>query len=304
MEVRPAADRADEERSLGVYNAVFPRESISTVELASFREAMLDYGDYVAVVDEKTVGSAAVALPPQRPGQGLVFLAVLPEHRSRGLGTALYHAVSRWLEARGVREFDAPVHADDAVSLAFARRHGFVETEHNSYAVLELAGCEPAPVAAPAGIEVVTWAERPELAPGIYDVACEAFADVPGERDTVMEPFEDWLAHEMRGAGDRAEATFLAVAGDEVVGYAKFSFTRARPRDASHDITGVKRAWRGRGIAGALKRAQIAWAKDAGYERLVTQNELRNEPIRRLNERLGYGPLPGRVFVRGPIAPA
>ena len=64
----------------------------------------------------------------------------------------------------------------------------------------------------------------------------------------------------------------------------------------------MKRAWRGCGIARALKRAEIAWAKSAGYERLSTTNELRNEPIRRLNERLGYRPVPGRIFLRGPLA--
>ena len=48
-------------------------------------------------------------------------------------------------------------------------------------------------------------------------------------------------------------------------------------------MTGVLRAWRGRGIARALKAAEIAWAKEHGYERLETQNEERNEPIRRLN---------------------
>ena len=53
-------------------------------------------------------------------------------------------------------------------------------------------------------------------------------------------------------------------------------------------MTGVRRAFRGRGIAGALKRAEIAWAKQAGYETLQTNNEVRNEPIRRLNERHGY----------------
>ena len=53
-------------------------------------------------------------------------------------------------------------------------------------------------------------------------------------------------------------------------------------------MTGVLRAYRGRGIAAALKRTQIAWAKQAGYERLQTANEVRNEPIRRLNERHGY----------------
>ena len=68
------------------------------------------------------------------------------------------------------------------------------------------------------------------------------------------------------------------------------------------DLTGVKRAWRGRGIAGALKRTQMRWAKEHGYERLSTNNEERNEPIRRLNERYGYRPAPGRIFVRGPVA--
>ena len=103
-----------------------------------------------------------------------------------------------------------------------------------------------------------------------------------------MESFEDWLAQDMKGSGDRADATFVAVAGGEVVGYAKFSLTAAQPTTAHHDMTGVKRAWRRRGIAGALKRAQISWAKEHGYQRLATQNEVRNEPIRRLNERLGY----------------
>jgi len=69
-------------------------------------------------------------------------------------------------------------------------------------------------------------------------------------------------------------------------------------------MTGVKRAWRNRGIAGALKRAQIAWAKAEGYERMETANELRNEPIRKLNARLGYREAPGRVVVRGPVAPS
>ena len=117
-----------------------------------------------------------------------------------------------------------------------------------------------------------------------------------------MEPFEDWLAHQMQGSGDLPEATFLALAGSEVVGYSKFSLTAAQPTTANHDMTGVKRAWRGRGIAGALKRAQIAWAKEQGYERLATQNEIRNEPIRRLNERLGYQEAPGVIIVRGPLA--
>ena len=118
----------------------------------------------------------------------------------------------------------------------------------------------------------------------MYEVVLEAAPDIPGGEDEQVEPFEDWLAHDMlSGPGDRPEATFVAVAGDEVIGYAKFSLTAAQPTTAHHDLTGVKRAWRGRGVARALKATQIAWAKANGYEELRTRNEERNAPIRRLN---------------------
>jgi GNAT superfamily N-acetyltransferase len=90
---------------------------------------------------------------------------------------------------------------------------------------------------------------------------------------------------------------FVAFAGDEVVGYAKLSIPPEGGDIAYHDLAGVLRAWRGRGIAGALKRTQIAWAKQHGFRRLVTANEERNVPIRRLNERHGYVLEPGRIVL-------
>jgi mycothiol synthase len=103
----------------------------------------------------------------------------------------------------------------------------------------------------------------------------------------------------MRGSGDRPEAVFVALEDGEVVGYAKLSFSDETTERVFHDLTGVKRAHRGRGIAAALKSAQIAWAKENGYSSLQTSNEVRNEPIRRLNERHGYVLEPGVVIVRG-----
>jgi GNAT superfamily N-acetyltransferase len=296
-EIRPCASQADEEASLAIYNEVWPWDAVTMDEVRSFQSQALAYADFLG-----PGGSAAVGVMHRRPEIGYVLLAVLPQHRRRGVGTALYRAVSQWLSAQGIDQIDAHVPEDDEESIAFALRRGFHEVERNGRMILELDTLEPEPVAPPEGIEVITWAERPELARGIYEVACEADPDVPGDRDARMEPFEDWLAHEMQGSGDRPDATFLALAGDEVVGYAKFSLTAAQPDTAHHDMTGVKRAWRRRGIAGALKRAQIAWAKRHGYRRLMTQNERRNEAIRRLNQRLGYREAPGRIVMRGPLA--
>jgi mycothiol synthase len=297
LEIRPCADDADLERSLEIYNAVFPSEAVTMDEVRSFISQTLDYGDFLG-----PGGSVAVGVMPERPDVGIVMLGVLPNHRRRGVGTALYREVSAWLAQRDVHRIDVPVHEDDEQAIAFAEHRGFQEVVRNRRMILDLTTLEPPAVDPPAGVEIVSWAERPDLAPSIYEVASEAFPDVPGGEDELMEPFADWLAHHMQGSGDLPEATFLALAGSEVVGYAKFSLTAAQPTTANHDMTGVRRAWRGRGIAGALKRAQIGWAKEQGYECLATQNELRNEPIRRLNERLGYREAPGRIIFRGPLA--
>jgi GNAT superfamily N-acetyltransferase len=149
----------------------------------------------------------------------------------------------------------------------------------------------------PAGIEVVTWAERPELASGIYEVACEAYPDEPGSVDVEMEPFEAWLSQDMQGSGDRPDAVFVALAGKEVAGYAKLSLS-VRQGYVMHDMTGVKRAFRGRGIASTLKRAEIAWAKREGFRTLETFNDEENAPIRALNEKHGYRPARGSVTLR------
>ena len=236
---------------------------------------------------------------PEGVARGEVRVAVAA--RGRGIGSALLAELSAW--ARGLRyaELMGPVKELDTESLAWTQKRGFAEVGRNSILALDLRTVDAPAVVVPEGIELVTWAERPDAAAGMYEVAREAYPDVPGEEDAEIEPFEQWLSMDMQGAGDRPEATFVALAGDEVVAYAKLALSRARPTVAMHDITGVKRAWRGRGIAGALKATEIAWAKANGFERLETQNEERNEPIRRLNQRHGYVVEPGSVTVRGAL---
>ena len=302
VEVNECDGVADEKLSLDVYNAVWPHDAITMDEVRSFKASVVTYVDYVALLDGRVAGSTVGVVLPQRAGRVFALITVLPEHRQHGVGSALYRAVSRWTVGRGLRELEAPVLDNDAESLAFAETRGFVEERRELGVVLRLSEVDPPLVDPPEGVQIVTWAQHPELTRGLYEVACEALPDIPGAEDEVVEPFEAWLAHDMQGSGDRPDATFVAVAGDEVVGFAKFSLTAAQPTTAHHDLSGVKRAWRGQGIARALKAAQINWAAANGYRELHTRNEQRNEPIRRLNAQLGYRPGIGRVYLVGPAA--
>jgi mycothiol synthase len=301
IEIWPCAGEDEQERALAVYNAVWPWEAITMDEVRYFRDTTLHYAAFLARHESADAGSVAAGVLPAHPERAWTRLTVLPEHRQRGVGTALYRTISDWLRERGIATIRGPVAEDDPESLAFAERRGFRESERNGRMILDLTTAEAPVVAPPGGVEITTYAERPELARAIYAVACEALPDVPGEEDWEMLSFEQWLP-QIEGPAKRRETTFVALAGEDVVGYARLALTAAQPKAAFHDMTGVRRAWRRRGIAGALKRAQIAWAKEHGYERLEAENEVRNDPIRRLNCALGYRPAPGHVVLEGPLA--
>jgi GNAT superfamily N-acetyltransferase len=294
-------DDADLERSIAVYNAVHPRDPASLTEARETERQSRAFAVFLAELDDEAVGGAhfAISTYSDKP-DGQVY--VVAEHRGQGAGQALYEAVSSWAADKGATTLNSHVDDDDPASLAWAERRGFHARSHELFVELDLSTYDARPVDPPPGIEITSWAQRPELTRGIYEVACEAWPDQPDSEDETIEPFDVWLSVHMQGAGDKPEGTFVALAGDEAVGYAKLSFWDAKPDTPFHDLTGVKRAWRGRGIAGALKRAQLGWAKEQGYRYLRTANEERNEPIRRLNAELGYRPIPGRIRLEGPIA--
>jgi GNAT superfamily N-acetyltransferase len=296
LEIRRCADTDEKARWLAIYNEVVPEHAVALEDVERWESAHVASVDFLGLLDDEPAGSASAAISHARPAAARTFLTVLPARRRRGLGSALYGAVSAWAAEHGASELLARIREGEPESLAFAERRGYRVIARDSNLVLDLTGLEPLPVDPPAGVEIVRWADRPELARGLHEATFEANPDVPGSEDWAGEPFDAWERLH------RPELMFVAVTGDDVVGFAELLATEARPGVAVHMMTGVRRAWRRRGIAGALKRAQIAWAKAAGYERLETANELRNEPIRRLNERLGYREGPGRVEVRGPLA--
>ena len=302
VEVFHVADETEEQLSLDAYLETWPHEEFGLPEVQAFKASLLDHADLLAREDGTVLGCGFAALFPGLPESPRVMVTVPLRNRGRGAGTALYSAISDWARLRGLETLEAVVADNDPDSLAFAERRGFIEERREKGVALDLAAIEPPPVEPPPGVEIVTWAERPELARGMFEVSVDASPDVPGYEDEEHQPFEAWLEHEMQGPGDRPEATFVAVAGDEVAGYAKFSLSSTSTTSAYHDLTAVKRAWRGRGVGRALKAAQIGWAKANGYEQLRTQNDERNEPIRRLNAEFGYAPAIGRIYLRGPLA--
>jgi mycothiol synthase len=226
-------------------------------------------------------------------------VTVVPEHRRRGIGAFLLADVSKRARDFGNDTIQGEIRESDEQSRGFLERRGFVQVGAEKAMALDLEGIDPPAVEPPAGIRIVTRVEAPDLLEQMYAVGVQADEDIPGTEG--VQTFAEWRSHEIDRPTRRPELCFIALAGEEVVGYAALQVVAEQ---AEHGLTATRRDWRRRGIATALKRAEIAAAKRAGFKRLITESEERNEPMRRLNEKLGFVPSPelSMAVMRGPLA--
>lgn len=251
----------------------------------------------IARVGGSPAGCGFVDVSPEMVARA--HLVVVPAARRRGVGSALLDAVSEHARAASKTQLEGQIRASDDESLAFLVRRGFKKVGGEDAVALDLAEAEAVVAEAPSGVRIVSRAERPDVVEGMYAVAREAEPDIPG--GDPVRPFEVWRSTEIDRPSLRPELTFVALTGDEVVGYAILDTLGG---EHWHRLTAVKRAWRRRGVATALKRAQIEAARRGGLPRLVTANEERNVAMRSINKALGYRPEPrlSTIVVRGPVS--
>lgn len=162
----------------------------------------------------------------------------------------------------------------------FLRERGYDEVRR--YVISELDVAAAAEPAQPA-FDVTTFAERPELEDALYAIALESYRDQPGRSETRTN--ERWFEWGLRS--QPAESFFIALEDDRPLGYLTL------------DFLAVARNARGRGVAGALKRAQLAWAKRTGIEKLRVANEVRLTGMLALNRKLGFVRLYDEIVLRG-----
>jgi mycothiol synthase len=293
VRVRPAAD-ADLEAYVGVWNAVLPDDTPAVVEQQRHRRERDPRRLYLLAEEEGRPVACGFAGPSDAAERGFVAPRVLPVARRHGIGTALIVELASHLEELGFEIAGAHVDGNDEGSLAFARRFGFEEVDRQVEQV-RVIGEEPA-AEPPPGVVFVTIAERPELLREAYPLGVEGWADM-ATSEPVTISLEDWLADE----ATFPEGSFVALVGGEIVGYSGLCRRGDDATAAEDGLTVVRADWRRRGLATALKRAELAWASAHGIREIVTWTQRGNDGMRAANERLGYVYRSVSVNVRGPI---
>jgi GNAT superfamily N-acetyltransferase len=286
-----------------VRNRAAPESPLTTEETRYITAVERDRQNLLALVGGVPVGAAFCGPLPLVPDSstGEAGIRIVPEARGQDVREALFAACASRLRELGKDAMRIAVREGDDEAWRYLESRGFSEIGRSQEVVLDLDTLPEHAGPPPAGVSIVSLADRPDLMHGAWEVDVEATPDIPGpdgDEPLSWEFFQEFMSK----PGLDHRLLLVAVAGDdEVVGLALLSRNVADPSLAVNWMTGVRRAWRRRGIAAALKEHQLVAARALGVRRVRTQNELRNEPIRRLNERLGYRRAPDHILLHGPL---
>jgi GNAT superfamily N-acetyltransferase len=306
LTIRTVTDEADLERLVPIVNATNSESPTSLDEIHWSDGTYPGTVRFLAEIDGRAVGAATVGriyvFPPEFPALWAI-IGVLPEARQAGIGERLLIEVSSVARSRGKTELYLRCAEDRPDGVDFLAHRGFTELERSKTVRLGLTDRPVPTVAPPPGIELTTLAARPDLVEGVHAVAIETFPDVPGREPMAVGDLAEFRARDVDRPSVPNDAFFVAVdtGNGRAVGYACLLMQPGSTTVAYHDMTAVLRAYRGRGIARELKNATIAWSIENGLTALETGNDEANAPMRAVNARLGYQPLPDEVLMRGPL---
>jgi GNAT superfamily N-acetyltransferase len=290
--IRRAETRADFEAHAACWGAVWPEDAVS-VDFMLERAAREPERLYLnAVEGDRVVGTGVVGRSSRR-GFRPVVVTVRPERRGEGLGSELLERCFEHARSLAASTAIGMVREEDTASVGFVNRRGFEILDRVVSLALDLEPGTTAP-APPDGIEIVVL-DEPRYE-GAFAVYSEGVVDSP-----TAAPLDPGTAADFVAEVKTHPLTLVALDGELVVGYAALELRNEAAGIVGNDLTAVLRSHRRRGIAEALKRVQIAWAAEHGYRRLTTSTNAYNEPMRGLNEKLGFRPGPALLDVSRPL---
>ncbi len=296
------------ERFAEILNSIFPESSLSASarELKSFddnRDKSKYYLQRYSCFSNDTGEIVALGELRHMPWmfnprkfQGRIL--VDPNHQNRGVGHFVYENLMRQLTILRAVEAWAFSREDMPLSQAFLTKRGFEERGRSWESRLNPAAVDMSQFshysekASRAGIEITSLARELELDPDchkkLYELNQTLMADVPTPEPYTPVSYEQWLSFDMKHPGLLPEAYAIAKDRARYVGLSTVRRLDKEPRGLLQELTGVRREYRGKGIAFAMKLKVIEYAQKNGFERIKTEIETNNAPMLAINTKLGF----------------
>lgn len=305
--IRPFAyTDADYQAVVRIGNAVEPDQPETVAELRhndQTRDRQFEFARYVVELDGQVVATGIYCEPWwfYKPGKYFVNLLVDPDYQNRGIGAQFYDFLMGHVLARNPQVVAAGTREDRAAAIHFLTERGYRQIQREPISFLEIPHFDPAPFAhippkvAAQGILIKSLAdiaaEDPDWKYELWQLEGELFEDVPGPDPITIDAFEVYVERELGAPSFLIDGQFIALDGERWVGMTALWASEADPELLFTGLTGVRREYRRRGIATALKLRGIDFAQRYGAKTVETGNDEGN-PMYQLNLQLGFRPKP------------
>lgn len=258
---------------------------------------------WVAEVNGQVVANAYVHkygwTPDAEAYDGNIML--LPAYDDSGIVEALHDNLVAHVHAANGTALYMRVRDTHVPMIQFVEASGYTvaQVERNAELQLDTVDLSPhadaIPRLAASGITIhaePTLRHRDGHLQRLFEAENEIAADVPDPESLNMMDFASWQKQLYHLPDMNHDAWFVAVDGDDYVGISNGFRDSADPTVHQTGLTGVKRGYRRRGIAFALKVRVIEWALANGYRVIKTTNDATNDGMLSINTKLGYRQLP------------
>ncbi|MGH2495143.1 MAG: GNAT family N-acetyltransferase [Ktedonobacteraceae bacterium] len=299
--IRPFT-HSDYAAMIAIGRVIYPDYAATEDELRYWdehRDPAHQFQRWVAEQDGRVVGIAyhSQSMDNYHPRKFWLDITVYPDAQHQGIGSALYEQVVQSVKQYDPLSLRARVREDMLPGIHFLQARGFQDVWREWESRLDVTTFDPSPYRGleaklrEQGIEVKTLKELesdPECYRQLHEMENEVARDIPS-LDVNVTPlsFEQYMDLFINNPQSLPDLHFVAVHHGAYVGTAGLWKSDAET-DFVNNLTGVKRPYRHRGIALALKLRCIDSARAYGGSTIKTWNDSPNTDMIALNQQLGF----------------